>query len=161
MITGRTGTAAESGIGTEAEISHAKTNSGGLGLFLRSLVGLDREAAAAAFGKFQEGKTFTSVQLRFVNEVIYYLAHNGTINVDFLYRSPFNSIPLPPVDQKTLTSGGPGDQTGPGTGPARRYHPRRWVRAAAGVASRSHSGRFESRTGAPTVPALTAMRYGY
>ena len=48
MITGRTGTAAESGIGTEAEISHAKTNSGGLGLFLRSLVGLDREAAAAA-----------------------------------------------------------------------------------------------------------------
>ncbi|MCA1673629.1 MAG: restriction endonuclease subunit R, partial [Actinobacteria bacterium] len=82
----------ETGIGTEAEINHAKTNSGGLGLFLRSLVGLDREAAAAAFGKFQEGKTFTSVQLRFLNEMIDYLAHNGTITVDVLYRSPFNSI---------------------------------------------------------------------
>ena len=82
----------ESGIGTEAEISHAKANSGGLGLFLRSLAGLDREAAAAAFGKFQEGRTFTSTQLRFVNEVIDYLTHNGTIHVDVLYRSPFTSI---------------------------------------------------------------------
>jgi len=82
----------ETGIGTEAEINHAKTNSGGLGLFLRSLVGLDREAAAAAFGKFQEGKTFTSAQLRFLKEVIDYLAHNGTITVDVFYRSPFNSI---------------------------------------------------------------------
>jgi type I restriction enzyme R subunit len=82
----------ESGIGTEAEISRAKTDSGGLGVFLRSLIGLDRAAAAEAFGKFQEGKTFTSAQLRFVNEVIDYLAHNGVIDVDVLYRSPFNSI---------------------------------------------------------------------
>jgi type I restriction enzyme R subunit len=89
----------ESGIGTEAEINHAKTNSGGLGLFLRSLIGLDREAAAAAFGKFQEGKTFTSAQLRFVNEVIDYLAHNGTITVDVLYQPPFTVIiPAGPED---------------------------------------------------------------
>ncbi len=82
----------ESGIGTEAEVSRAKASSGGLGLFLRSLTGLDREAAAAAFGKFQEGKTSTSAQIRFVNEIIDYLAHNGTITVDALYVSPFNSI---------------------------------------------------------------------
>ena len=61
-------------------------------MFLRSLTGLDREAAAAAFGKFSEGKAFTSAQLRFVNEVIDYLAHNGTIDADVLYVSPFNSI---------------------------------------------------------------------
>ncbi len=79
----------ESGIGTEAEISVAKETSGGLGLFLRSLVGLDRAAAAAAFGTFQEGKTFTSVQLRFINELVDYLAHNGRIEVDMLYRPPF------------------------------------------------------------------------
>ncbi|KAA2267000.1 DUF4145 domain-containing protein [Solihabitans fulvus] len=82
----------ETGIGTEAEISQAKTNSGGLGLFVRSLVGLDREAAVAAFSKFQEGKTFTSAQLRFVNEVVDYLTYNGALNIDILYRAPFNSI---------------------------------------------------------------------
>ena len=82
----------ESGIGTEAEISVAKENAGGLGLFLRSLVGLDRAAAAAAFGTFQEGKTFTSAQLRFVNEVVDYLAHNGRIEVDMLYQPPFTSL---------------------------------------------------------------------
>ncbi|HEY3611214.1 MAG TPA: DEAD/DEAH box helicase family protein, partial [Pseudonocardiaceae bacterium] len=82
----------ESGIGTEAEIDHAKTNSGGLGLFLRSLTGLDRQAAATAFSKFQEGKTFTSAQLRFLNELIDYLAHNGIIDVEALYEPPFRTI---------------------------------------------------------------------
>lgn len=38
----------------------------------------------------QEGKTFTSDQLHFLNEMIDYLTHNGTIDV--LYRFPFNSI---------------------------------------------------------------------
>ncbi len=82
----------ESGIGTEAEIRVAKENAGGLGLFLRSLVGLDRAAAAAAFGTFQQGKTFNSAQLRFVNEVVDYLAHNGRIEVDMLYQPPFTSL---------------------------------------------------------------------
>ncbi|MBW0101483.1 DEAD/DEAH box helicase family protein [Pseudonocardia sp. KRD291] len=82
----------ESGIGTEAEISTAKENSGGLGLFLRSLVGLDRAAAAAAFGAFQQGRTLTSAQLRFVNELVDYVTHNGRIEVDVLYRPPFTSI---------------------------------------------------------------------
>lgn len=82
----------EAGIGTEDEINQAKANAGGLGVFLRSLIGLDREAAATAFATFQQGKIFTSAQLRFVTEMIDYLAHNGTISVDILYRSPFNAI---------------------------------------------------------------------
>lgn len=82
----------ESGIGTEVEIGNAKANSGGLGLFVRSLAGLDRGAAAAAFSKFQEGATYTSTQLRFVNEIIDYLAHNGIIEVGALYESPFIAI---------------------------------------------------------------------
>jgi type I restriction enzyme R subunit len=89
----------ENGIGTEDEINHAKTRSGGLGMFLRSLTGLDREAAAEAFGAFQAGKALTSTQLRFLNEVIDYLARNGTIDVNVLYRSPFITIaPRGPED---------------------------------------------------------------
>ena len=77
----------ESGIGTEAEIDQAKADSGGLGVFLRSLTGLDRQAAAAAFSKFQEGKALTASQLSFVNELIDYLAHNGTVDIDTLYEA--------------------------------------------------------------------------
>ncbi|MFC4950941.1 type I restriction-modification enzyme R subunit C-terminal domain-containing protein [Pseudonocardia sp. GCM10023141] len=82
----------ESGIGTEDGIDQAKANAGGLGMFIRSLVGLDREATAAASATFQQRKTLTSAQLCFVNEVIDYLAHNGTITIDVLYRSSFSSI---------------------------------------------------------------------
>ena len=89
----------ESGIGTEAEIDQAKADSGGLGLFLRSLTGLDRQAAAAAFSKFQEGKALTASQLSFVNELIDYLAHNGTVDIDTLYEAPFKTIaPRGPED---------------------------------------------------------------
>jgi type I restriction enzyme R subunit len=38
----------ESGIGTPDDLSQAKESSHGLGLFVRSLIGLDREAAKNA-----------------------------------------------------------------------------------------------------------------
>ncbi|MFE7246036.1 type I restriction-modification enzyme R subunit C-terminal domain-containing protein [Streptomyces sp. NPDC057580] len=82
----------EASIGSEADIDQAKAESGGLGLFLRSLTGLEREAAAMAFSTFQAGKTLTSAQLRFVNQLIEYLARNGTIDVAGLYESPFSSL---------------------------------------------------------------------
>jgi hypothetical protein len=37
------------GFGGEAELEQAKTRHGGLGLFVRSLAGLDREVAAAVY----------------------------------------------------------------------------------------------------------------
>jgi len=45
----------EAGIGGPEEINQAKETSHGLGLFVRSLVGLDREAAKAALGGFLTG----------------------------------------------------------------------------------------------------------
>jgi type I restriction enzyme R subunit len=45
-----------------------------------------------AFDTFQQGKTFTANQLRFVNELIDYLARNGTIEVPALYESPFTTL---------------------------------------------------------------------
>ncbi|MDT3400186.1 DEAD/DEAH box helicase family protein [Streptomyces sp. B1866] len=82
----------EAGIGTAEDIDHAKSSAGGLGLFLRSLTGLERGAAALAFDAYQQGRTLTANQLRFVNELIDYLARNGTIDVASLYESPFTSI---------------------------------------------------------------------
>lgn len=89
----------EAGIGSESDVERARAESGGLGLFVRSLTGLEREAATKAFDKFQEGKTQSSSQLRFVNMVIDYLARNGTVAVEFQYESPFNSLaPRGPED---------------------------------------------------------------
>ncbi|WP_234425629.1 type I restriction-modification enzyme R subunit C-terminal domain-containing protein [Streptomyces kebangsaanensis] len=64
----------EAGLGTTADIDYVKDAKGGLGLFLRSLTGLEREAAALAFDSFQQGKALTASPLRFVNELIDYLA---------------------------------------------------------------------------------------
>ena len=82
----------EAGIGTADEVDRAKSEHGGLGVFLRSLTGLDREAAVAAFATFQQGRALSSAQLRFVREVIDHLARNGTIAVDVLYDPPFTAL---------------------------------------------------------------------
>jgi type I restriction enzyme R subunit len=43
-----------------------------LGAFIRKLIGLDREAAKAAFGEFLTGTPFTERQIRFINLIIVY-----------------------------------------------------------------------------------------
>jgi type I restriction enzyme, R subunit len=73
----------------ELEATLHPNGRGALVVRLQGFVGDDgrrRGLASAAH------RTFTSAQLRFVNEVIDYLAHNGTITVDSLYLSPFKSI---------------------------------------------------------------------
>jgi type I restriction enzyme R subunit len=45
----------ESGVGTPEHLARAKAESQCLGLFIRSLVGLDQEAAKQAFGEFLAG----------------------------------------------------------------------------------------------------------
>jgi len=52
----------ESGAGTEADIAKAREESHGLGLFVRSLVGLDRESATAAFDTYLSSATFSANQ---------------------------------------------------------------------------------------------------
>ena len=60
----------DSGIGSSEDIERAKSESNGLGLFVRSLVGLDRSAAKAAFAQFTNGRTLNANQLEFVSLVI-------------------------------------------------------------------------------------------
>ena len=77
---------------TPEEIKAAKKVSEGLGLFVRSLVGLDREAAKSALSLFLSGKTLTANQIEFTNLVVNHLVAQGWINVVKLYSSPFTDI---------------------------------------------------------------------
>jgi type I restriction enzyme R subunit len=65
---------------------------GGLGRFVRSLVGLDREAAKLAFAGFLEGRTLTADQLEFVALVIDHLTARGVMDPKLLYESPFTDF---------------------------------------------------------------------
>jgi type I restriction enzyme R subunit len=74
------------------EVIERVTAEGGLGLFVRSLVGLDREAAKAAFGDFLVGRTLTANQLEFVNMIIEHLTARGVVDPGLLYESPFTDV---------------------------------------------------------------------
>jgi hypothetical protein len=58
---------AASGIAKPEDIERAKADSQGLGLFVRSLVGMDRQAAKDALAGFLAGKTLAGNQIDFVN----------------------------------------------------------------------------------------------
>jgi type I restriction enzyme, R subunit len=87
----------ESGAGTETDIARAREESHGLGLFVRSLVGLDREAATEAFDRYLSDASFSANQLRFVQLIVEHLTANGGMEVARLYESPFtDSAPQGP-----------------------------------------------------------------
>jgi type I restriction enzyme R subunit len=79
----------DSGAGDAADIAQAKEESNGLGLFIRSLVGLDRQAALEAFATYLDGTTFTAEQVRFVHLIVDELTANGVMNAARLYESPY------------------------------------------------------------------------
>jgi len=82
----------ESGTGTSEDIDRAKAGTNGLGLFVRSLVGLDRGAAKAAFAGFLEGRTLTARQIEFINLIVDVLTERGVVNAARLYEQPFTSL---------------------------------------------------------------------
>src|SRR5262249_59587359 len=65
---------------------------GGLGLFIRSLVGLDREAAVRAFEAFMAGRTLSADQIEFIDMIIEHLTERGAMDPRLLYESPFTDI---------------------------------------------------------------------
>jgi type I restriction enzyme R subunit len=83
---------AASGIGGHDDLQRAKKESQGLGLFVRSLVGLDREAAKQAFAGFLTGRTLTANQIEFVNLIIDHLTDQGVMDPGLLYESPFTDL---------------------------------------------------------------------
>jgi type I restriction enzyme R subunit len=89
----------EFGFGTHQDIELVATEHDGLGLYLRSLTGLDREAASAALDRFQQGINLNASQLHFLSMLTDVLAKNGVVDVGQLYEAPFTA----------LASGGPED----------------------------------------------------
>jgi type I restriction enzyme, R subunit len=65
---------------------------GGLPRFVRSLVGLDREAAKRAFAEFSSGRTLAADQLEFLDLIIDHLTARGVMDPKLLYESPFTDF---------------------------------------------------------------------
>src|SRR6202171_6625568 len=82
----------EAGAGTPDDLSRAKQESYRLGLFSRSLVGLDRGAAKEAFAGFLMGKSLTANQIEFVNLTVDHLTQRGWMEPSLLYESPFTDL---------------------------------------------------------------------
>jgi type I restriction enzyme R subunit len=82
----------ESGVGGPDQIDRAKQESHGLGLFVRSLVGLDRGAAKEALAGSLSGKTLGANQIEFVNLIVDHLTEHGVMPAALLYESPFTDI---------------------------------------------------------------------
>ncbi len=81
-----------SGIGRADDVQKAKHENHGLGLFVRSLVGLDRGAAKQAFAAFLAGKTLGANQIEFVDLIVDHLTEHGVMGAALLYESPFTDI---------------------------------------------------------------------
>ena len=82
----------ESGLGTPDELRRAAEESQGLGLFVRSLIGMDRSAAKDSMQTFLAGKSLSANQIEFVNLVVDHLTEHGIVSPDRLYESPFIDI---------------------------------------------------------------------
>ena len=82
----------QSGIGATSDVQRAKESSQGLGLFVRSLVGLDREAAKQAFGEFLAGKALRANQIEFIDLIVNHLTDHGVMGAELLYESPFTDL---------------------------------------------------------------------
>lgn len=83
---------AESGLGSPDDVRRAAEESQGLGLFVRSLVGMDRNAAKEALATFLAGKTLSANQIEFVNLVVDHLTEHGVVSPERLYESPFTDL---------------------------------------------------------------------
>jgi len=82
----------EQAVGDRNLIDQAKEAAGGLGLFVRSLLGLERGAAMEAMADFLNEQNATASQLEFAKLMVNYLTVDGVITKERLYDSPFTNV---------------------------------------------------------------------
>lgn len=83
---------AANGVGDREAIDRARRASGGLGVFVRGLIGLDREAARAALSGAITSEAMTADQCDFIDLVVTHLTMHGVMEAARLYASPFTDI---------------------------------------------------------------------
>ncbi len=79
----------EQAVGSRAQFEQVFGKDLSLPRFIRGLVGLDRAAAKAAFGRYAADSGFTADQVRFVDMIVDWLTRNGTMDPGLLYEPPF------------------------------------------------------------------------
>ncbi|WP_460744662.1 DEAD/DEAH box helicase family protein [Mariniluteicoccus endophyticus] len=89
--------------GQRADIVWCAERQGGLGVFVRSLVGLDHAAVTEAFADFLDENRYTADQIRFVRTIIEELTANGVMGPDRLFDSPYNDRRIPFEDAELIT----------------------------------------------------------
>jgi type I restriction enzyme R subunit len=83
---------ATSGVAGPDDIRRAANEAKGLGVFVRSLVGLDRAAAKDAMARFVNERTLSGNQLEFINLIVDHLTEHGVMAPERLYESPFTDL---------------------------------------------------------------------
>jgi type I restriction enzyme, R subunit len=78
--------------GSKEDFEKAYGKLGNLAEFIRSLVGLDRDAAKKLFNSFLDESTFNATQIHFINFIIDYLTINGAMKPELLFEAPFTDI---------------------------------------------------------------------
>ena len=78
-------------VSTKQELQSALGNKP-LGAFVRSIIGMEVSAAKEAFSSILENKTLNSQQIRFLDQIIDFFAHEGYIEPSRLFESPFTDI---------------------------------------------------------------------
>ena len=79
-------------VGSRQQFEQVFGHQQSLGLLIRKLVGLDRQAAVEAFGEFLHNSTYSATQIRFIEQIISYLTQNGAMDPGLLYEPPFTDL---------------------------------------------------------------------
>lgn len=82
----------ETGGFTATDLAEGVAEAHGLGLFIRSVAGMDRQAASDALDTFVGDATLTGNQLAFVRLIIDQLTQRGSVDAELLYEAPFTDF---------------------------------------------------------------------